>query len=72
MEKHWNEGLDQEVQPNNTDEKLDGDPVERVRNANQVFIRNLPYTASETDLLHIFESYGDIIEVNLAKDKTGR
>lgn len=59
-------GLIPEAQPK------DVNSAGRVHNAKQIFVRNLPYTASETDLLHIFEPCGDIVELSLAKDRSER
>lgn len=38
--------------------------IEAIRSNARLFIRNLPYTASEEELRRLFSSYGDLIEVN--------
>ena len=35
----------------------------------RLFLRNLPYSATEADLASLFEAYGDLSEVHLVLDR---
>ncbi|XXG68621.1 hypothetical protein AAC387_Pa06g1667 [Persea americana] len=39
---------------------------------NRLFVRNLPYTASEDDLMGLFSKFGDVSQVHLVVDKETR
>ncbi|RWR88657.1 RNA recognition motif domain-containing protein [Cinnamomum micranthum f. kanehirae] len=39
---------------------------------NRLFVRNLPYTASEDDLMELFSKFGDVSQVHLVVDKETR
>lgn len=40
--------------------------LDEVRSSRRLFLRNLPYTATEADLLKLFEAFGTIQEVSLS------
>ncbi|KAI3913878.1 hypothetical protein MKW92_051663 [Papaver armeniacum] len=62
-------GSDGEVdEPDNSSSILD-DAKKQILETGRLFVRNLPYTASEEDLAETFGKFGDISEVHLVVDK---
>ncbi|BBN20258.1 multiple RNA-binding domain-containing protein 1 [Marchantia polymorpha subsp. ruderalis] len=49
--------------------QVDGEEQESVSETGRLFVRNLPYTASEEDLTQIFSKYGQLSQVHLVLDK---
>ncbi|KAI1772621.1 RNA-binding domain-containing protein [Hypoxylon cercidicola] len=47
------------------------DDVETVRKTRRLFVRNLPYSATEDDLKSYFVRYGDVEEVHMPMEKQG-
>ncbi|XXH03042.1 hypothetical protein Hte_009432 [Hypoxylon texense] len=47
------------------------DDVESVRKTRRLFVRNLPYSATEDDLKSYFVQYGDVEEVHMPMEKQG-
>ncbi|KAL5722290.1 hypothetical protein ACHQM5_005828 [Ranunculus cassubicifolius] len=47
----------------------ENDEMELVRKTGRLFIRNLPYTATEDDLRELFQRYGDLSEAHLVLNK---
>lgn len=45
--------------------------IEAIKSNGRLFVRNLPYTATEQDLREHFQQYGSIEEVHLPLDSTG-
>ncbi|KAF9618217.1 hypothetical protein IFM89_000852 [Coptis chinensis] len=45
------------------------DVKEQVLETGRLFVRNLPYTATEDDLTELFQKFGDLSEVHLVLDK---
>ncbi|KAI3887283.1 hypothetical protein MKW98_031235 [Papaver atlanticum] len=56
------------VEPDNASAILD-DAKKQILETRRLFVRNLPYTASEEDLAEIFGKFGDISEVHLVVDR---
>jgi multiple RNA-binding domain-containing protein 1 len=48
------------------------DPQAEIRETGRLFIRNLPYTASEDDLRSLFEAFGDVADAHVVLDKLTR
>ncbi|XP_068634318.1 uncharacterized protein [Aristolochia californica] len=48
---------------------LEDEREEQVLETSRLFVRNLPYTANEEDLLELFSQYGNVSEVHLLLDK---
>ncbi|XP_026440981.1 multiple RNA-binding domain-containing protein 1-like isoform X2 [Papaver somniferum] len=62
-------GSDGEMdEPDNPSSILD-DAKKQILETGRLFVRNLPYTASEEDLTEIFSKFGDISEVHLVVDR---
>jgi multiple RNA-binding domain-containing protein 1 len=61
----------QDVDPRD-DTSEDSTDVQSVGETGRLFIRNLPYSATEDDLRATFETYGDIAELHLPIDDTGQ
>ncbi|KAI3864260.1 hypothetical protein MKX03_006093 [Papaver bracteatum] len=69
---------EEEGSPGGSDGEIDGtdnpssvldDAKKQILEAGRLFVRNLPYTASEEDLTEIFSKFGDISEVHLVVDR---
>ncbi|KAI3973600.1 hypothetical protein MKX01_038722 [Papaver californicum] len=56
------------AEPDNPSAILD-DAKKQILGTRRLFVRNLPYTASEEDLAEIFGKFGDISEVHLVVDR---
>ncbi|RZC62338.1 hypothetical protein C5167_024086 [Papaver somniferum] len=56
------------VEPEDPSSVLD-DAKKQILETGRLFVRNLPYTASEEDLTEIFSKFGDISEVHLVVDR---
>ncbi|KAI3864185.1 hypothetical protein MKX03_015625 [Papaver bracteatum] len=56
------------VEPDNASAILD-DSKKQILETRRLFVRNLPYTASEEDLAEVFGKFGDISEVHLVVDR---
>ncbi|KAI3960066.1 hypothetical protein MKW98_016790 [Papaver atlanticum] len=56
------------VEPEDPSLVLD-DAKKQILETGRLFVRNLPYTASEEDLTEIFSKFGDISEVHLVVDR---
>ncbi|XP_026425511.1 uncharacterized protein LOC113321808 isoform X2 [Papaver somniferum] len=56
------------IEPDNPSAILD-DAKKQILETRRLFVRNLPYTASEEDLAEIFGKIGDISEVHLVVDR---
>ena len=41
----------------------------RVEDTGRLFMRNLPYTATQADLAQLLEAYGELSEVHLVVDR---
>ncbi|GIM08321.1 hypothetical protein Vretimale_12361 [Volvox reticuliferus] len=48
---------------------MDGEAEEGIMETGRLFVRNLAYTATETDLSGLFGSFGDLQEVHLVMDR---
>ncbi|RBR24939.1 uncharacterized protein FIESC28_02209 [Fusarium coffeatum] len=47
------------------------DSLEAIRRTSRLFVRNLPYSATEDDLREVFEQFGTVEEVHLPASKSG-
>ncbi|KAJ4969389.1 hypothetical protein NE237_016090 [Protea cynaroides] len=74
-----NEALKDKVKKEASSEKSDGegalssglkDAKEEVLETGRLFVRNLPYSATEDDLAELFCSFGNVSQVHLVVDKT--
>lgn len=54
---------DQEPEQDGADPESKEDDVDTVRKTRRLFVRNLPYSATEDDLKSYFKRYGDVEEV---------
>ncbi|KAK4399567.1 Multiple RNA-binding domain-containing protein 1 [Sesamum angolense] len=61
-------GIDSSVDPSSSQENKN----EKVLESGRLFIRNLPYTATEEDLEEYFSKYGTISQVHIVIDKDTR
>ncbi|CAD6442010.1 0fbafa87-aeb1-4364-8fe7-12425297d976 [Sclerotinia trifoliorum] len=59
-----------EEQPENPPSELDA-TIETIRASGRLFVRNLPYSATEDDLRKHFEQYGALEEIHLPVDAQG-
>ncbi|KAL3679101.1 hypothetical protein R1sor_022057 [Riccia sorocarpa] len=50
-------------------EQVDAEEQESVAETGRLFVRNLPYTASQEDLMELFSKFGQLSEVHLVLDK---
>lgn len=50
----------------------DGDPVTSISQTGRLFVRNLPYTATEEDLRAVFAAHGEVEEAHLVLDRATR
>lgn len=57
---------------NDGNSDLEGDPLEMIRQTCRLFVRNLPYSASDEDLRAAMEEYGRIEEVHIVLDPLTR
>lgn len=63
--KHNDEDVDEnDDAPVDTSDEANEVQLDQVRNSRRLFLRNLPYTATEGDLLKPFEAFGTIQEVS--------
>lgn len=53
-----------------TGEGAVGDELDLIRETGRLFLRNLPYQATESDIAKLFEEYGELSEVHLVKDRS--
>ncbi|KAI1761782.1 RNA-binding domain-containing protein [Hypoxylon sp. FL1150] len=65
------EDQDQELEQNEVDSESKDDDVDIVRKTRRLFVRNLPYSATEDDLKSYFVQYGDVEEVHIPIEKKG-
>ncbi|EEU48062.1 uncharacterized protein NECHADRAFT_30669 [Fusarium vanettenii 77-13-4] len=61
---------DQPVEPSGGEPPKD-DSLEAIRRTSRLFVRNLPYSATEEDLRETFEGFGTLEEVHLPANKSG-
>ncbi|KAJ2904078.1 Multiple RNA-binding domain-containing protein 1 [Zalerion maritima] len=67
------EGTSQDKPVGTLGEKSISNPVvERIKKTSRLYVRNLAYGATETELRLKFESFGDLEEVHLCVDKAGK
>ncbi|KAK1830000.1 putative multiple RNA-binding domain-containing protein [Podospora conica] len=48
------------------------DPLEQIAETSRLFLRNLSYHATEDDIRDHFSAFGELVEVNLPRDKEGK
>ncbi|KAI8719363.1 Multiple RNA-binding domain-containing protein 1 [Fusarium sp. LHS14.1] len=60
----------QPVEPSGGEPPKD-DSLEAIRRTSRLFVRNLPYSATEEDLRETFEGFGTLEEVHLPANKSG-
>jgi multiple RNA-binding domain-containing protein 1 len=51
-------------------EPVPSDPQDIIAQTGRLFVRNLPYSATEDDLKTVFEKYGEVREAHIVLDKT--
>ncbi|KAI3933990.1 hypothetical protein MKX01_016291 [Papaver californicum] len=62
-------GSDAEMDEPDIPSSILDDAKKQILETGRLFVRNLPYTASEEDLTEIFSKFGDISEVHLVVDR---
>ncbi|KAJ7554372.1 hypothetical protein O6H91_06G137600 [Diphasiastrum complanatum] len=63
-----NDTLKSSLEPDDS-ELIVAEDSESVAETGRLFVRNLPYTASEDDLAKLFSAYGEVSQVHLVLDK---
>ncbi|OVA01962.1 RNA recognition motif domain [Macleaya cordata] len=71
-EEAHSEGSDGEMIDSENPSSALADVRKQVLETGRLFVRNLPYTATEEDLMEIFSKFGDVLEVHLVVDKDTR
>ncbi|KAI0009419.1 RNA-binding domain-containing protein [Xylariaceae sp. FL0662B] len=67
------DNIDNQIEPSDQDEpgtENHDDILESIRKTSRLFVRNLPYSATEDDIKSYFERYGSVEEVHVPTDSS--